>query len=74
MIVKSEGIKTVASFAPYEKSDLDSFGYFQSCTEQCFVKSVEGHEETLVEIVLPKGESMICRADQIITAVQKCVR
>ena len=74
MIVISEGIKTVASFAPYKKSDIDSFGYIQSCSEQCFVKSVEGNEETLVEIVLPTGESMIVRADQIITATQKCVR
>lgn len=74
MIVKNEGIKTCVSVMPYKKSDIDSFGYIQSYGEQYFVKSVEGNEETLVEIVLPKGESMICRADQIITAVQKCVR
>ena len=73
MIVKSEGIKTVVSVAPYKKSDIDSFGYIQSCSEQYFVKSVEGNEETLVEIILPTKESMIVRADQIITAVRKCV-
>ena len=74
MIVKNEGMKTWVGVMPYKKSDIDSFGYIQSCGEQYFAKSVEGNEETLVEIVLPKGESMICRADQIITAVQKCVR
>ena len=74
MIVKNEGIKTCVSVMPYEKSELDNFGYVQSCSKQYFVKSVEGNEGTLVEIVLPKGESIICKADQIITAVQKCVR
>lgn len=75
MIVKSEGMKTEVSVLPYEKSDVDSFGHIQSFRGNPFyVKSVEGNEELLVEIVLPGGESMIARADQLITAVQKCIR
>lgn len=75
MIVRSEGMKTEVSVLPYERSSIDSFGYIQSFERNPFlVKSVEGNEEHLVEIVLPSGESMIARADQLITAVQKCVR
>ena len=74
MIIKSEGMKTWVSVKPYEKSELDSFGYTRSTGNPYFIKSVEGHEETLVEVVLPTGETMIAKADQLITAIQKCVR
>lgn len=75
MIVKSEGMKTEVSVLPYKRSSIDSFGCIQSFGGNPFlVKSVEGNEEHLVEIVLPSGESIIARADQLITAVQKCVR
>lgn len=75
MSVKNEGMKTEVSVLPYEKSDIDSWGYIQSLGGNPFiVKSVDEHEEYLVEVVLPSGESMIARADQLITAIQKCVR
>ena len=74
MIVKREGMTTFVSAPAYEKSVIDNVGYVQSFSNIYHVKSVEGHEDTLVEIVLPNGvASMVVRADQIITAVQKCV-
>ena len=72
MIVTSDGMKTEVSVLPYEKSTIDIYGYVQSCGLPFFVRSVEKSEH-LVEIVLPTGESMVARADQIISAVNKCV-
>ena len=74
MIIKSEGLKTTVTFLPYVQSTLDSFGYLQSSGKPMTVRSVEGDEDMLVEVILPTGESVIARADQLITAVQKCVR
>jgi hypothetical protein len=37
------------------------------------IKSVPGYEESLVEIALPDGSCVVAKAEQIITAVKKCV-
>lgn len=72
MIAINKGIKTEVSILRYEVSTIDKHMYIQSCGMPFYVRSVDGYDD-LVEIELPTGEHVIAKADQIITAVKKCV-
>ena len=72
MITTSNGMKTEVSILRYEVSTIDKHMYIQSCGMPFYIRSVDGYEN-LVEIELPTGENVIAKADQIITAVKKCV-
>ena len=74
MVVTDDRLKTEVTGFTYEKSSIHDSEYLPSSAKLFRVKSVTDNECHLVEIVLPTGESMVVKADQIITAIQKCVR
>lgn len=66
-------METKVWILPYEVSSIDKTMFVQKTGEPMLVKSVPGYEESLVEIALPDGSCVVTKADQIITAVKKCV-
>lgn len=73
MILSKEGMETKVWILPYEVSSIDKTMFVQKTGEPMLIKSVPGYEESLVEIALPDGSCVVAKADQIITAVKKCV-
>jgi hypothetical protein len=73
MILSKEGMGTKVWIFPYEVSSIDKTMFVQKTGDPMYIKSVPGYEESLVEIALPDGSSVVAKADQIITAVKKCV-
>ena len=73
MILSKDGMETKVWILPYEVSSIDKNMFVQKAGEPILVKSVPGYEESLVEICFPNGSSAVAKAEQIMTAVQKCV-
>ena len=73
MLLSKEGMETKVWILPYEVSSIDKTMYVQKTGGPMLIKSVPDYEESLVEIVLPDGSCAVAKADQIITAVKKCV-
>lgn len=73
MIMLKEGIETKVWLLPYEKSSIDENTLVQTSGEALTITSVKNYEDLLVKVILPDGESVIVKADQLITAVKKCV-
>lgn len=73
MILSKDGMETIVWILPYEISSIDKTLFVQKTGEPILIKSVPDHEETFVEITLPDGSCVVAKADQIITAVKKCV-
>ena len=70
MYMTTDGMKTTVMVIPYKQSTIDKNTYTQT-GEPITVKSVDGYEENLVEIITNDG-SVIVRGDQLILAVKKC--
>lgn len=74
MILSKDGMETKVWILPYERSSIDKNMYVQKAQQEpIFIKSVPGYEESLIEITLPDGSCAVAKAEQIITAVKKCV-
>jgi hypothetical protein len=73
MFLSKEGMETKVWILPYEVSSIDKTMFVHKTGGPMLIKSVPDHEESLVEIVLPDGSCVVAKADQIITAVKKCV-
>ena len=70
MTLTSDGMKTTVIVHAFEKSKVDEHIYSQT-GETIVVSSVDGYEESLVEIKTHNG-SVIVRGDQLVLAVKKC--
>ena len=73
MVVERNSMETKVWILPYEVSSIDKTMFVQKTGEPLLIKSVPGYEETLVEIALPDGSWVVAKAEQIITAIKKCV-
>lgn len=82
MILQKDGMETKVWILPYEKSSIDETMLVQATDETMLVQatnktviiqSVEKYEDSLIEIVLPNGNTVVVNAEQIITAIRKCV-
>ena len=73
MTLTSDGMRTTVWVLPYKKSSVDEHGYVQSIGSPITVRSVDGYEDSLVEIATPNGECIVFRADQLTLAIRKCV-
>ena len=73
MVLSKDGMETKVWILPYEVSSIDKTMFIQKTGEALLIKSVPGYEETLVEIALPDGSCVVAKAEQIITAIKKCV-
>ena len=73
MTLSKDGMETKVWILPYEVSSIDKNMFVQKAGEPILVKSVPGYEESLVEICFPNGSSAVAKAEQIMTAVRKCV-
>lgn len=73
MILSKDGVETTVWILPYEKSSIDKNMYVQKTGEPILIKSVPSYEESLIEITLPDGSWTVAKAEQIITAIKKCV-
>ena len=72
MIVSSDGLKTTVTMFTYGKSPIDQSEYSILNGEVISMRTVEGHEKTLVEIETHDG-SFIVSGEQLILAVKKCL-
>jgi len=73
MILSKDGMETKVLILPYEVSSIDKNIFVQKAGEPILVKSVPGYEETLVEICFPNDSSAVVKAEQIMTAIRKCI-
>ena len=73
MILSKDSMETKVWILPYEVSSIDKNMFVQKAGEPILVKSVPGYEETLVEICLPNGSSAVVKAEQVTTAIRKCI-
>ena len=70
-----EGLETQVTLFPYTKSMLgDTHGYAPETSEKVTVMTVKDFEDSLVQVFLPNGGSVIVKAEQMITAIQKCIK
>lgn len=73
MILSKDGMETKVWILPYEVSSIDKDMFIQKAGEPILVKSVPGYEDSLIEICFPNGSSAVAKAEQVITAIRKCV-
>jgi len=73
MVVTGNGIETKVWILPYEKSSIDKNMYVQSMEKAIVVTSVPNYEEKLIRLELPDCTTVVLKADQLITAIKKCV-
>lgn len=73
MILSKDGMETKVWILPYEVSSIDKDMFVQKAGEPILVKSVHGYEDSLVEICFPNGSSAVANAEQVMTAIRKCV-
>ena len=73
MVLSKDGMETKVWILPYEVSSIDKNMFVQKASEPILIKSVPGYEDSLIKICLPNGSTAVMKADQIITAVRKCV-
>ena len=70
-----EGLETQVTLFPYTKSMLgDTHGYVAETSEKVTVMTVKDFEDSLVQVFLPNGGSVIVKAEQMIKAIQKCIK
>lgn len=67
----TDWIETKVWLIPYKKGDLVEIYHQEPGLEKILVSSVDA--ENLVSISVPGGSSVIVKASQLITAIQKCV-
>ncbi len=73
MVLSRDGMETKVCVLPYVESSIDKGAYIQATEKPLAVSSVRNYEDTLVEVVLPGGAKVIAKAEQLITAIQKCI-
>ena len=73
MVLAENGMTTKIWIVPYKVSSIDKNTYIQSTGESLEIMSVPCYEDSLVRIILPQGDEVIVKANQIITAVRKCI-
>ena len=73
MILSKDGMETKVWILPYEKSSIDETMLIQATDKTVIIQSVENYEDSLVEIVLPKGNTVVVNAEHVINAIKKCV-
>lgn len=73
MVMAGNGIETKVWILPYEKSSIDKNMYVQSMEKAIVVTSVPNYEEKLIRLELPDCTTIVLKADQLITAIKKCV-
>ena len=73
MIYHNDDIATKVLIVPYRESSIDQREFIQSDEEYVTVSSVKEYENDLVRIQLPSCNAMVVSAEQLITAVKKCV-
>ena len=73
MILQKDGIETKVWILPYEKSSIDETMLLQTTDKTVIIQSVENYEDSLVEIVLPNGNTVVVNAEHVINAIKKCV-
>ena len=73
MIVAGNGIETKVWILPYVESSIDKNMFVQSTEKAIVVTSVPDYEEKLIRIELPDCSVAVLKADQLITAIRKCV-
>lgn len=74
MVVEGNGIETKVWMLPYEESSIDKNMFVQVCGKAVIVTSVKGYEDKLVQLTLPENNlEVVVKADQLITAIRKCV-
>lgn len=73
MILSKDGIETKVWILPYEKSSIDETMLIQATGKTVIIQSVENYEDSLVEIVLPNGNTVVVNAEHVINAIKKCV-
>ena len=73
MVVAGNGVETKVWILPYVQSSIDKNMYIQSLEKAIVVKSVPDYEEKLISIELPDCTVVTLKADQLITAIKKCV-
>ena len=73
MILQKDGMETKVWILPYEKSSIDETMFVRATDKTVIIQSVENHGDSLIEIVLSNGNTVVVNAEQIITAIRKCV-
>ena len=73
MILSKDGMETKVWILPYEKSSIDETMLIQATIKTVIIQSVENYEDSLVEIVLPNGNTVVVNAEHVITAIRKCI-
>ena len=73
MVLSRDGIETKVWLVPYEESSIDKSILLPASGKSMIIQSVKNYESTLVQIVLPGGQTVMAKADHLITAIQKCV-
>lgn len=73
MILQKDGMETKVWILPYEKSSIDETMLIQATDKTVIIQSVENYEDSLVEIVLPNGNTVVVNAEHVINAIKKCV-
>lgn len=73
MILSKDGMETKVWILPYEKSSIDETMLIQATNKTVIIQSVENYEDSLVEIVLPNGNTVVLNAEHVINAIKKCV-
>ena len=73
MILEKDGMETKVWILPYEKSSIDETMLLQTTDKTVIIQSVENYEDSLVEIVLPNGNTVVVNAEHVINAIKKCV-
>jgi len=73
MVVAGKGMETKVWILPYVESSIDKNMFIQSTEKAIVVTSVPNYEENLIRIELPDCSVVVLKADQLITAIRKCV-
>lgn len=74
MVVEGNGVETKVWILPFEESSIDKNMFVQVFGKAVIVTSVKGYEDKLVRLTLPENNlEVVVKADQLITAIRKCV-
>ena len=73
MIVAGNGIETKVWILPYVRSSVDETMYVQSVEKAIVVTTVPDYEDKLIRLEFPDCTTVVLKADQLITAIKKCV-
>ena len=73
MAIEGNGMETKVLILPYVRSAIDKNAYIQGFENPIIVTSVPNYEEKLIRIELSDCTTVVLKADQLITAIKKCV-